>query len=151
MIAILPRAGDNDYRGQKIALWIFGILAALRLTIGINSTVKPYMIATTADGIPIASYPAAAGQTIVALFAGLGLNHLLWAVLFIIVLLRYRTLVPLMFTLRLISSIIAAIQDRLHPLPTTGAPPGRYVMIVFLVLTISGLVLSLWPRRSAMA
>jgi hypothetical protein len=146
--AIFPLQADNDYHGQRAGLWIFALITALRTIIGVNSTFNALAVATKADGIPVASYPPAAAQTIVSLFSALGVSHLLWVALSVIVLIRYRNLVPFMFTLRLLALLAARIQHQLRPIPTVGSVPGGYVMIIFLALTVTGLALSLWPRAA---
>ena len=145
---IFPRQADNAYRGQKVALWLLGIVVLLRLVMGANSTFNTYNVATTADGIPINSYPEAAAQTILSLFAAIGLNYLLWATLAIIVLIRYRTLVPMTFLLLLTGFLARRVQAEFLPVPTVGNPPAKVVTLVLLGLMIAGFALSLWPRRS---
>lgn len=147
---IFPRQADNAYHGQRVALWILGLIVFLRLVMGGNSVFNTYKIATTADGIPVDSYPAAAAQTILSMFAALGLNYLLWCAFGIIVLIRYRTLVPLTFLLLLTGLLARRAQSYFLPLPTTGTPPAKEIGLLLIGLMVSGLALSLWPRRAAM-
>ena len=144
---IFPSQADNQYRGQKLALVLLGLVIALRLIMGANSVFNTHLVATTADGIPVDSYPAAAAQTILSMFAALGLNYLLWCAFGIIVLIRYRTLVPLTFLLLLTGLLARRVQSYLLPVPIVGAPPAKIVGLVLIALMVSGLVLSLWPRR----
>ena len=147
---IFPRQADNAYRGQRLELWLLGVVILLRLIMGANSTFNTYRIATTADGIPVDSYPAAAAQTILSMFAALGLNYLLWALFAIIVLIRYRTLVPLTFLLLLTGLLARRVQSFFLPVPIVGAPPAKTVGLVLITIMVAGLALSLWPRRTAM-
>jgi hypothetical protein len=146
---ILPRQADNAYRGQKAALWILGLVILLRLMMGANSAFNAHTIATTADGIPIDAYPAAAAQTILSMFAALGLNYLLWCAFGIIVLIRYRTLVPLTFLLLLTGLLARQAERYFLPIPTVGAPAATVINPILIALMVVGLALSLWPRRNA--
>jgi hypothetical protein len=50
---ILPRSVDNTYRGNKLALWLFGLFVLMQLVIGVNSIVNGHAVLMTADGIPL--------------------------------------------------------------------------------------------------
>ena len=69
---LFPARIDNTYQGSKIALWILGLLIAVRTMQSVMILVNGYSIAQSADGIPLETYPAAAAQTIVALFTSVG-------------------------------------------------------------------------------
>jgi hypothetical protein len=145
--AILPQQIDNAYRGHKIALWLFGLLLILRTVIGVNSIVNGYLIASTADGIPLDSYGPAAAQTVVTLFALLGLSTLIICALGVLTLVRYRAMVPLMFALLLLEYAARKLILYLMPIAKTGASPGWVVNLVLLTLMLAGLALSLWSRE----
>ncbi|HEV7426466.1 MAG TPA: hypothetical protein VGQ46_08860 [Thermoanaerobaculia bacterium] len=144
---ILPRSIDNTYRGQKLALWIFGLLTLMKSVIGVNSMVNGADVMSTADGIALNTYPAAAAQNLVAMWALLGLSHLVIAALGVLVLLRYRAMVPLMFGLLLLSHLGGKLILELHPIVRTGAPPASIINLTQLALIVLGLALSLWSRR----
>jgi hypothetical protein len=140
---LLPAHADNTYQGSKIALWIFAALLLLESVIGTNSIFMARDIASSADGIPLDAFAPAAAQTVVSLFAMLGLAHLMMCVLCVIVLVRYRALIPLMFSLLLVDLLGRRAIRYFLPIPTVGAPPGNIVTIVLLTLLVAGLALSL--------
>lgn len=144
---VLPRSIDNTYRGHKLALWLLGLLALLRFVIGVNSIFNGYAVMTTADGIPLNTFPAAATQTLVALWALLGLSHVVIGLLCVLVLIRYRGMVPFMFALLLLQHLGGRLIVHFIPLVRTGAPPAPIVNLTLLTLMIVGLGLSLWKRR----
>lgn len=148
---LLPPRVDNTYRGQKIALWLFGAVVLLKLAISVGSMFNGYQAASSADGIPLETYTPAAAQTVVSLFALLGLLHLVICVVCIVVLVRYRALVPCMFVL-----LIAEYAGRkliLWILPIAGrtTSPGLAINLAILGVMVVGLVLSLRSRPSAAA
>ena len=144
---ILPRSIDNAYRGRKVALWLLGFLVLIKSVIGVNSIVNGAEVMTKADGLALNTFPAAAAQNLIALWALLGLGHIVMAVLGALVLIRYRGMVPLMFALLLLSHLGGRVVGYFHPIVRTGAPPAFIVNFVLLTLMIVGLVLSLWRRR----
>lgn len=148
---LLPRTIGNTYRGHKVALWLVGLLVFMKLAISLNSIFNGYSVASSADGIPLDSYPPAAARTIVSLFALLGLSHLVLCVLCILVLVRYRSLIPFMFALLLVEHLGRRLILQLMPIVRTGRPPGFYVNLVLLVLMIAGLALSLWRQGNPLA
>jgi hypothetical protein len=144
---LLPPSIDNAYPGHRLALWLFGLLLFLRTAMGVNSIFNSRSILTSADGIPLDTYPAAAAQTVVSLFALLGLSNLVLCVLGILVLVRYRSMVPLMFALFLTEHLGRRLILSLHPIERTGRPPGIYINLAILALMLVGLALSLWRPR----
>jgi hypothetical protein len=144
---VLPRSIDNGYRGQKLASWIFGLLVLMKCVIGVNSIVNGAAVMSTADGVALNTYPAAAAQNLVAIWGLLGLSHLVIGALGVLVLVRYRGMVPLMFALLLLSHLGGKLILEFHPIVRTGAPPASIINLMQLMLIVVGLALSLWRRR----
>ena len=144
---ILPRSIDNNYRGQTLALWILGLLVLMKLAIGVNSIVNGRVVMTAADGVPLDTYPASAAQTLIALWALLGLAHIIISALGIIVLVRYRSMIPFLFFLLLLQHLSGRVILQFLPIVRTGAPPASAINLIHLTLMIAGLALSLWRRR----
>lgn len=101
----LPQHADNAYHGHKLALWIFAVVIFMRVVMSLNSVLNARTTARYADGIPLHTYTPAAEQTTVSLFSLLGLYSFIICLLCILVLMRYRSLVPAMFALLLLQSL----------------------------------------------
>ena len=143
---LLPRRVDNAYRGSKLALWLFAVVVFMKGAISLNSIFNGYLVASSADGIPLDTFPAAAAGTVVSLFAIWGLGHLVLCLLGILVLVRYRSLVPIMFALLLLEHLSRRAILHFLPIVKTGTPPGLVVNLVLLALMVVGLALSLWSH-----
>lgn len=143
---LFPERIDNTYGGRKLALWLFGLVVAVRITQSVLIIVNGHSIARSADGIPLETYPAAAAQTIVAVFAISSLNRLIICLICAAVLLRYRGAIPLMFAVLALSYLASQVILRFVPIVTTGTPPGPVVNLAMFALMIIGFVLSLWRR-----
>jgi hypothetical protein len=146
---LLPPRADNTYRGHRLALVLFGLLLFVKTAISLGSIFNGRTAASSADGIPIDSYTAAGAGTVVSLFAMLGLSNVMLGVLGWIVLLRYRSLVPLLFVILLVQQVGRSAILQLLPIARTGAPPGLSINLAMLGAMVVGLVLALWARRDA--
>ena len=145
--SLLPASADNDYRGRVPALWLLGLLAALRLVIGLRSILDTAAVAQGADGIPLDTFAPAARAEVLTEFALLGLNQLTIVGICVVVLWRYRALVPLTFAMLAALRLGHWLVMQLQPGATaTRGAPGDIVALVLVVVTLAGLVLSLWPR-----
>ena len=144
---LFPRVFDNAYRGYKAALWLFGIVAALKLVQSGAIIFNGYSTVIGADGIPLDTYTAAASQTIVGLFGLISLWRLLFCLLSILVLVRYRSAVPLMLLLFALQFLGAELLSQFIPIVRIGTPPGIIVNLILFVLMLIGLALSLLNKR----
>lgn len=145
---LLPQRIDNSYRGHKLALWLFGLIVLMKTAMSVNSILLGHKVATSADGIPLDTFPPAAAQTVLSLFAIWGLAHFMICLLCILVLFRYRALVPFMFLFLLLEHLGRKLILYFIPIGRSGTPPGSYVNLILLGAMVLGLVLSL-RRKNA--
>jgi hypothetical protein len=145
----LPTSADNVYRGRRLALWLFAAVVLMRVVMSLNSMLNGRAIASSADGIPLQTYAPAAAQTTVSMFALLGLSTFIISLVCILILVRYRSLVPVMFAVLLLQSLGGRLILHFLPIIRTGTPPGIYVNLLLLGLMVLGLTLSLWRRQPA--
>jgi hypothetical protein len=148
---LLPRHIDNAFRGYKLALWCFALVVFMKLGISLNSIFNGYLVASSADGIPLDTYTPAGAQTVVSLLAIWGLSQLMICLLCILVLVRYRAMIPFMFSLLLLEHLSRKLTLHFLPIAKTGTPPGSIVNLVLLSLMIAGLALSLRSQRDLKA
>lgn len=144
---LLPRPIDNHYSGWKVGLWLFAFLVLVKVLMSVNSILNAESIARSADGIPLGTFPPAAAQTVVSLFALSAFSRLTLALLGILVLVRYRAMVPLMFASFLLEHLGRRLVLQFLPIPRTTSP-GSAINLVLLALMIVGLGLSLWSSRN---
>ena len=143
---LLPQPIDNTYSGSKIALWLFGLIVFVHIVQSVMVIVNGHLVAQSADGIPLENYPAAAAQTILAIFAVSALRRLIISLICAVVLFRYRSAVPLMFVVLGLSYLGGQVIFQFVPIVRVGTPPGVVMNLIMFGLTIVGLALSLWRR-----
>jgi hypothetical protein len=143
---LLPQPIDNTYSGSKIALWLFGLIVFVHILQSVMVIVNGQTVAQSADGIPLETYPAAAAQTILAIFMVSSLRRLIISLICAVVLFRYRSAVPLMFVVLGLSYLSGQVVLQFVPIVRAGTPPGVVMNLIMFGLTIVGLALSLWRR-----
>ena len=148
---LLPQRIDNAYSGHPFGPWLFGIIVAFRILQGIAVTFGTYATAKSADGIPLDSFTPEAARAVVALFALSGVYRLVMAFLCVVVLVRYRGALPLMYATLALEIVAKLVLLRFVPIPTTGAPPGPAITVILAALLVLGFVLSLWPGKAPSA
>jgi len=147
---IFPTQVDNNYRGHRLAIWLLVPIILLRGLIGFNSIFFARSVATSADGVPLDSFTPAAAGTVLALFALLGLFSLLLALLGLVVLVRYRAMIPFLYLFLLIQEVGNKAVLLAYPVTrsaSSGMPAGSIVVFTILAMTLVGFALSLTTNR----
>lgn len=146
---LLPRAIDNSYRGSKAALWVLGLVAAVKLAMAINSIANGRTVLAVADGVPLAAYPPDAAQTLVAFFAIWAWELLLLALLAVLTLVRYRAMTSLVLLLFVVEHLGRKLILQSIPIVRNHGAPASWINASLLAAMVLGLLLSLWHRRPA--
>jgi hypothetical protein len=145
---LFPKSFDNMYRGHWLAIWIFGAVVLVKAMQGVNSIIMPRLVAMNADGIPLDSFNAAGAQTVLALFALLGFYLLVLPVQSVVVLIRYRAMIPFMYLMLLFVQLGGRVLLLLHPAARTSTMPvGLAINLAILALTLMGFALSLLSKK----
>jgi hypothetical protein len=148
---LFPRQIDNTYRGHWLALWLLAVVLFVKGIQGFMSIIRTREIATGPDAISLAGLPPHGVDTVLSLFALLGLYVLVLPLQGAFVLLRYRAAVPLMYLMLLILYGAGRLLHMLHPsfIATEhgASPSGFYVNLAVLGVTLAGFALSLLDSR----
>jgi hypothetical protein len=140
---IFPHQFDNNYRGHKLALWLFALLVLMKLGMSLSAIFDGYNMARSADGIPIDTFTSGGAEAVVSITALLGFPIFLLASLGVLALIRYRAMIPLVYVLLLVEYFAKKWILLVHPIVRTGTSPSTYVNLVLIALLIVGLALSL--------
>lgn len=145
---LFPRVADNHYPGRRLGLWLFALMP-LKIVMGANILFNGRSVAQSADGIPLNSFGENGGAAFLSIFAAWGLCQLVFGLACLVVLLRYRSLVPLAFLALLLEQAGRKALQLYLPIERIGTPPGIYINAVLLGIMVLGLLLSLWRPRGA--
>lgn len=151
---LFPKQIDNNYRGYTLAIWLLVLLLLFKTSISVNAVGwNPYMtsgeVLQKADRIPLDTFGANAANAAVLLFAVWGVTHLVLNVLGFIALVRYRTMIPLLYLLMAIDHIGRRALVDVYPIirvddGTANVP----VNLILIALLLIGFGMSLTtPRR----
>ena len=143
---ILPRRIDDTYRGHPLAYWLLIPVLVVKTGIALGTIFNGHTAAQSADGIPLDTFGRGGAEAVIALFAIWGLSQLVFTVLGVLTLTRYRSLVPFMFVLLVVEELARRWILHVKPIATTGTHPGTYINLALMALMIVGLALSLWRR-----
>lgn len=143
--ALIPKRADNTYSGHKLALWLFGFIVFFKTAIGGGTLFNGRAAAMNADGIPLDTFGSAGAQAFISIFAAWGLSQLMLSAIAILVLVRYRSLVPFMFVLLLVEHVVRRVIFIVLPMPRVGAAPGFWINMALVGIMAVGLLLSLKP------
>lgn len=146
---VFPRQFDNTYRGHWLAVWILVPVVLLELVIGANSIINTRSVAMGADGIPLDRFGAEAATAVISLFALLGLSRLLFALLGVMALIRYRAMIPFIYLLLLVLQLGSKALLLLHPAIRSighNSASGSAVILALIAMLVTGFVLSLLGR-----
>ncbi|MFO1187105.1 MAG: hypothetical protein U1E87_06405 [Alphaproteobacteria bacterium] len=145
---IFPREIDNTYGGHWPALVLLVPILFVYTVMSINISLNTYEVATTADNIPLDSYPAGAASIILKSFKAWAHSQLLLTLLGWLCLIRYRAMVPLyllIMTLENLSRNVTSMPDPIHTMATLS-PIGAVINLALLVGLVLGLVFSLMRK-----
>jgi hypothetical protein len=154
---LLPKQIDNDYRGHVLALWLLVPLVLTKFlqgasVAGLLGTGNSRQVLEGVDKVPIGAFPAEAASHLIFLFASWGLGIFVLGLLGIVVLLRYRAMIPLMYLLLLIEQVGRKALSTIHlerPFVSFEPSPANLINWGFLLVTVIGFLLSLSRRRPA--
>jgi hypothetical protein len=138
---LLPEKIDNHLHGSQIPLYVFTIYAGI-------STVRSCIHLLAPDGgagsIAGMDLNVAGASGIVFAFALWGSAQLLLAFLQLLVVIRYRALVPLMYLLLAVEILLRMLVGATKPVTFAHTPPGAIGNYILLPLALLMLTWSLW-------
>ncbi len=137
---LLPAKADNTLSGSNLPFYLFVLLTLI-------GTMRSFIHIFSPDGGAgsIAGMDLSAGANgIIFAFALWGSAQLIYALLQWVVVLRYRSLIPLMWLIQLLETLGRMLVGRIKPVTFAHTPPGSYQNYIYLLLAVVMLGLSLW-------
>lgn len=141
---LLPPA--SDYRGPKIPFYFFVLVSVLSTLRSLAHMFLPDGGAGVIAGIDVS---VAGGTNIIAMFGQWGASQLVLALVYWLVILRYRALTPLMLATVVMEQSLRLGMGQVKPLETAAPPPGAVGSELVLPLALLALAWSLWPSIPA--
>ena len=145
---LFPRVAANEYHGAPLAGWALAAMTLVTLGRSLAHIVLPDGGAQSIATIPVDDFSANGAAALIHIFSQWGLSQLLFGVFYVIVLLRYRCLIPLMWLFILVEYAGRLLLGFAKPVELSGTAPGAVGNYVFIPLALIMLVLAL-RKRSA--
>ena len=141
---LLPAKVDNTIRGSKLPFYVFALYV-------IVSTVRSAIHLLAPDGgagsIAGMDLSVAGADGIVLAFALWGSSQLLFAIVQLAVAFRYRSLVPAMYLMLVLETLLRMLVGRMKPVTFAHTPPGATGSYLILPLALAMLAPSLWSGQ----
>jgi hypothetical protein len=139
---LLPVAADNTVHGMRLPVYFFAVIAIL-------STIRSCIHLLAPDGgagsIAGMDLSVSGANGIIFAFALWGSAQLVYAIMQLAVAFRYRSLVPFMYLLLILETLLRMFVGHFKPATFRHRPPGAIGNYVMLPLAILMLVLSFIP------
>lgn len=136
---LLPATADNTIRGRRLPFYVFAFIAAISTVRSCIHIFAPDGGAHSIAGMDL-SVPGASG--IEFAFALWGSAQLVYALIQLAVVFRYRSLVPAMYLLLLVEALLRMLVGHLKPVAFAHTPPGAVGNYIMLPLSLLMLALS---------
>ena len=140
---LFPSLIDNEYKGKKIPLFFFYLLIPVTIIRSLVHIFKADGGAQSIANIPLHLYSEQASDTIVHLFSEWGLSQLLFGVLYIVVLMKYKSLIPLMYLFLVLEYLTRLLLAFYKPFVLEGYAPGGIANYFLVPLFVVMFILSL--------
>jgi hypothetical protein len=145
---LLPASANAEFTGRPLALWALYPVTAINLWRSQHHMFAPDGGAESIATMPLSSYGPGAKANIIAIFAQWGLSQLLFGLVMLVVAVRYRALVPLVWLLLCLEYAGRQGLGLIKPVHTVGTAPGAAANPLLLLLALVMLALALWPART---
>lgn len=145
---LFPKQPDNDYRGAPIAKWVFIAIVVMTLGRSLAHILLPDGGAQSIATIPLDAYSPGASKVVIGMFAQWGLTQLMFGLLYVLVLWRYQSLIPLMWLFIFFEWIGRLFVGFAKPFETVGTAPGAIGNLILPLLALVMLFLALRDRNA---
>jgi hypothetical protein len=147
---ILPTPATNVYRGHPLAKWVFVVLTLITLGRSLVHMFAADGGAQSIASVRLDAFSTAGANSVVTMFGLWGLSQLIIGMLYVGVIWRYQSLIPLMyicFSFEYLMRLIAPVYTPGLALAETA--PGAVGNFIFLPLGLVMLWLSLREASEA--
>ena len=141
---LLPATADNTIRGSKLPFYALIVVAAIGV---VRSCIHIFSADGGAGSIAGMNLTRSSANEVIFAFALWGSAQLVYALLQWVVILRYRSLVPLMWVVQLVETLGRMLVGRIKPVTFAHTPPGAYQNYIYIVLGLLMLGLALWSEK----
>jgi len=141
---LLPAKIDNVIRGTKIPFYIFALYAIVSTVRSCIHLLSPDGGAGTIAGMDLS---VAGADGIIFAFALWGSSQLMFALIQLLTVIRYRSLIPFMWLMLALEVLLRELVGAMKPVTFAHTPPGAIGNQLILPLAALMVILSVWSAR----
>lgn len=145
---IFPKQINNTYTGHPIALYTFYIITFITIVRSLIHILAPDGGAQSIATISLDTYSVESANTVIFMFGLWGISQLLLGILFLIITIRYKALIPLMYLFIFTEYTLRLILGFFKPITLTGVAPGGIGNYMFIILSILLFMLSMKTKET---
>jgi hypothetical protein len=146
---ILPKTIDNTYSGNRIPMVFFYFIILFTIVRSLIHILSPDGGSMSIATIPLNTYSSAAANTVVYMFGVWGLSQLMMGIIYLIVGIKYKSLIPLMYIFITCEYGIRIIIGHMKPIVTMHTAPGTVGNYILVPLGIILFLLSILNNRTS--
>lgn len=140
---LFPRYLDNQFRGHLLALWLF-----IPITFGKMLGGLSYLLASEVRASePLDSLTIEGDSGFADIVAQVGLSELSLGLVFLVVLFRYRSMIPLMYALLLVSILLEKGVMSYAYSAVVSEPSNPLFTLTIALMSIVGFIFSIRSDR----
>lgn len=136
----------TSFNGPNWVLYVWWIITIFTLGRSIAHIILPDGGAMSIATIPLDNYPLAAQETIITMFALWGLSQLLVGLVYVVVLVRQQSWIPLISVLLILEYAVRIGLGFFKTIPTVDTAPGVIGNLPLLFIGIILFTASIWNR-----
>ena len=138
---LFPMNVNNTIRGTRIPVYIFALYAILSTVRSCIHLLSPDGGAGTIAGLDLS---VAGADGIIFAFALWGSSQLLFALIQLLAVIRYRSLIPFMWLMLALEVLLRELVGAMKPVTFAHTPPGAIGNQLILPLAVVMVIWSLW-------
>ena len=143
---LFPAQIDNVIRGTKIPFYLFALYALVSTVRSCIHLLSPDGGAGTIAGLDLS---VAGADGIIFAFALWGSSQLLFALIQLFAVIRYRSLIPFMWLMLALEVLLRELVGAMKPVTFAHTPPGAIGNQIILPLAVLMVVWSLWSASQS--
>tara|TARA_B100000683_G_scaffold272385_1_gene315475 strand:- start:4160 stop:4720 length:561 start_codon:yes stop_codon:yes gene_type:complete len=148
MDILFPESANNEFKGHKLAIWLLYFYIFKSFFAGLVHMLASDGGAQSIGSVSLDSFTQGGADSVVTMFGLWGMEHFVIGLIALVLLLRYKSLIPLIWGIYAVEYTGRALSHTFTPgLVTDHTPPGVMVDNILVPLSIMILIFSIYTTK----
>ena len=149
MNILFPKVADNKFKGHKLAFWVLCLYVSKSFFAGFIHMFASDGGAQSIGSVSLDNFSQGGADSVVTMFGLWGLEQFVIGLIVLVILWRYKSLIPLAWAIYAIEYTGRALSHIFTPgLVTEHTPPGVMVDTILVPLAIIMLIFSIYTTKN---